>query len=1489
MSKSSHNIGSVLHRLGVAGPVRSRTFQGAGALIAVLGSLVFASAPAQAAIAHKYISSLTGEPGGFFGSEVCGVTVDPATQDLYVADPGNNVIDIFEPSGGDYTYKSQISGSSVPGGSLIDENGPCAVAVSDVTGDVYVTLGPQPVNAEGYETPSVYVFDALGDWIKTINGSGTPEEGGTPQGRLDAGPLYVAVDQSSGDVYVYGVDGFPDVQGGGSYADRFNSANEYISQFKKLERLEGLATNSSGDVYLYGGGDVYEFNSAGGQIAQIAAGKNGNEYSGIAVDAAGDVYVTHEGSYEHTTSQERKVPVPVEEFDPAGELLGQIEGVPGRAFSIPESVTVNAIGDVFVANGSSLGVLDSPGAVDVFGPGVVVPGTTFAAPPPSSVSPTIAALSGSVNPTGVLVTSCEFEYGTEAGVYPDSQECEQSPADIGSGTSAVTVSATLKGLAANTTYYFRLNAANANGNAYEANLLSETFVTPGAPRVNNESAEVNSTEKTGQTHATLQATIDPDERETTYHFEYGETESYGTSVPIPPGVMAAGGVPEPVTAKLSGLYVGTTYHYRVVASNECEAGKTCTGYGPDQTFTTVAAALIQESAANVTDTSATLKAQVNPLGSDTTCQFQYITDASFRSTGYETAVSLPCTAGLGEGETFVSTSVVPQDLAPDTVYDYRVVTASSLAPAGVDGPDQTFTTQPLGSIFELPDGRQWEMVSPPDKYGALIEPIRSVGLIEAAANGGALTYVTDSPTEAEPQGYVSLVQVLATRGPGGWSDRDIDVRHNEAPGAQFGGGLEYRFFSSDLSSAIFQTQGYFTPLTGEETSPQASEATPYERANATCQATPATCYTPLATTADVTSGAEFGYISKITAGGVKEAPVKPVGATPDLHHVVLTVEGKGHNASLFLTEQPAPPSSLYEWSAEKPPAEQLQLVNILPASEGGAPAPSAIFGAWESEENHLTVKNAISEDGSRVVWSTQKALYMRDTATEETVRLDTVQGGSGSGRALPEFDLASSDGSRVFFTDSQQLTADSGAAEGARDLYECQIVEVEEAGHKRLKCDLFDLTPAGQGGERADVQGTVLGAGEDGSYVYFVADGVLGDGAEHGASAGECGVGGKGANPRGTVKEEEETCSLYAEHYDGSGWEAPRFIATLSDWEDDDWLAERLGVHTSGVSPDGRYLAFMSRQELTGYDNTDVSEEETYEDEEGEGPETKVHHDQEVYEYHAAENPGRESGRLICASCNPTGARPKGEVYARTHEENKLVGGESVWMEGTWLAANIPGWVSFAGKNNTGVHQPRYLSNDGRLFFNSHEALVPQDVNGTWDVYQYEPPGTGSCSEAAGTYSPRSGGCVGLISSGESDEESAFLDASESGGDVFFLTASQLVPQDTDSNLDVYDARECASESLCLPASAETPPPCTTEASCKPAPEPQPSIYGAPASATFVGPGNLAPPPPAVVKKVTTKTVTCKKGFVKKKVKNKQVCVKKPRKRSTKSSKKKGK
>jgi hypothetical protein len=280
------------------------------------------------------------------------------------------------------------------------------------------------------------------------------------------------------------------------------------------------------------------------------------------------------------------------------------------------------------------------------------------------------------------------------------------------------------------------------------------------------------------------------------------------------------------------------------------------------------------------------------------------------------------------------------------------------------------------------------------------------------------------------------------------------------------------------------------------------------------------------------------------------------------------------------------------------------------------------------------------------------------------------------------------------------------------------------------------------------------------------------------------------------------------------------------------------------LSPNGRYLAFMSNASLTGYDNRDAKDGAL---------------DEEVYLYDAASN------HLVCASCAPTGARETGIFdYGTSTWEGALLVDRTLEWQGQTLAGSLVDWAN-KGQTNP-LRQPRYLSNAGMLFFNSPVALVPQDVNGLEDVYEYEPAGVGGesgCSSGSATFSQASEGCVSLISSGTSGQESALVETSASGDDVFFITSSRLTAPDYDNSYDMYDAHVCSASVPCPPPSVLVPPPCDTSDSCKPAPSPQPAAFGAPASATFSGSGNIAPQ----VSKSASKKKPKKKANAKKKPK----------------------
>ena len=225
-------------------------------------------------------------------------------------------------------------------------------------------------------------------------------------------------------------------------------------------------------------------------------------------------------------------------------------------------VAVNAFGE---RTGSEL----------TFKTGLVLP--TVAPKAATELSPTEARLNGSVNPGGVEVTECTFEYGGST-TYGASVPCAPEP---GKGESATAVSAAIAELLPGRTYHFRVVASNANGVSRSAD---ESFTTPAeAPVALTESGVAD-----GTSSATLSGVVLPNGGAISgCRFEYG-TSSAGILEASAPCTPAPTGSEEgaPVSATVTGLAAGTTYHYRLVASNS--AGSS---YGVTLTFTTGAATL----------------------------------------------------------------------------------------------------------------------------------------------------------------------------------------------------------------------------------------------------------------------------------------------------------------------------------------------------------------------------------------------------------------------------------------------------------------------------------------------------------------------------------------------------------------------------------------------------------------------------------------------------------------------------------------------------------------------------------------------------------------------------------------------------------------------------------------------------------------------------------------------------------------------------------
>lgn len=291
--------------------------------------------------------------------------------------------------------------------------------------------------------------------------------------------------------------------------------------------------------------------------------------------------------------------------------------------------------------------------------------TTAAA---TNVSSSGATLNGTVNPNGQQ-TSYAFQWG------PTSGYGHETPlTSAGAGTTAASVSATLSGLSPGSIYHFRIIAINAAGTAVGADRTFTTSGTPPAPSTPPQ-ATTGAASNVGQSGATVAGTVDPGGQATQYYFEYGPTANYGFETAAQ---NAGSGVAnETVSATLSGLASGVTYHYRLVAVNP--GG---TALGADQSFTTTNPPLASTGGpSRVRKTSAVLNGTVNPKGKATTYFFQYGTSTAY---GLQTA-----SGNAGSGTSDVAVHAFVGDLATNTTYHYRLVANSAGGTAY--GADRTVT------------------------------------------------------------------------------------------------------------------------------------------------------------------------------------------------------------------------------------------------------------------------------------------------------------------------------------------------------------------------------------------------------------------------------------------------------------------------------------------------------------------------------------------------------------------------------------------------------------------------------------------------------------------------------------------------------------------------------------------------------------------------------------------------------------------------------
>ncbi|HVY95889.1 MAG TPA: hypothetical protein VHA54_02905 [Solirubrobacterales bacterium] len=854
--------------------------------------------------------------------------------------------------------------------------------------------------------------------------------------------------------------------------------------------------------------------------------------------------------------------------------------------------------------------------------------------------------------------------------------------------------------------------------------------------------------------------------------------AHATTVPCNPATVTTPGE-NGVNAHLTGLVPGTTYAYRLVASNP---GGSASREGP-ATFTTLvpgapAVSILPPSA--VTAHSVHLAGEINPSGTDPGFNVKWHFRCTPKCPGLQVET-------IPADETTHQVSVDASGLEANTTYSAVLVAANASARI-VAGPVQ-FTTDAVAPVvttfpgFSLAGGttallggrvdpensptKYWVELGSDTSYGTSV-PLSENGDAGAGTNPN---FVTQKATGLQPS--TTYHYRLVAESPVG-KVRGADKTFTTAPatglGSAFGGAALPDGRAWEMVSPVAKNQADVWPIKAEASAsgdalafasqgsfagqPTAKGAllTDYlSRRGGTAWATQG--ITPprgrfslnelgyheysddlrfgrmkrLETndeSLDPGSGLDPSdpvphdrfYIRDNATGRYRLQPEGFVGASQDFGKMIVQSG-----------EELTPTGCTFFCVYEKEGGET-RLANMV---EGG------LGGTWEYSQYA-----GISKDGSRVFFVSivlGPHLYARVNGTS-TVQIDeserTVPPTGGSPGAVLA-GISGASGERVLFVTPEQLVDadedshndlyvwDGGKPEGSR------LTLLSEGDMPGVEAEFGQVL--GSAGDRLAEQSSQRG--------YFTASNQV-------------------------IAGQPEAPGTKIYYWDAAGAQ-PRlsYVTTLAS----DTLRNE-NVPTSGTgeggpatvhtSPNGRYLAFASSERLTAYDNGGH---------------------QEIYRYDGI------ADQLICVSCDPEGrpARSAAQFNMETIAESSYV---------------LP-------------HLARSVTDDGRTFFEAKDNLSPKDSNGQTDVYEY------------------SEGAPQLISSGRNPEGARFLDASASGNDVFFVTSEPLVGWDRGDDLDAYDARVGGG----LP---EPPPPaigCDGD-SCQPAPNPPNDPT--PASSNFNGAGN---------------------------------------------------
>jgi hypothetical protein len=640
--------------------------------------------------------------------------------------------------------------------------------------------------------------------------------------------------------------------------------------------------------------------------------------------------------------------------------------------------------------------------------------TTLAAPPglegetSSGVNSTAATLEAQVNPNN-QATSCAIEYGS-TNAYGTKAPCE--PASL-EGFGNQRVSLPLTGLTPGTTHHFRIVVENAAKGKFEGTDQTVTTVpTPNTDPVTS----IASTTATFNGHLTL----DPVDTQYFFYYKVGPECFYEHSTPQEDAGSGSGTLASP-SVPVTGLQPATQYKVCMVTTN---------AFGSEQaapvTFTTLPSApKVASESVQYSGRQVLLNAQIVPNGASTTYQFEYGETSSY-------GTSIPASAGnIGSGnETVTVPAAEPSLKGNSTLYHYRVVAINQYGTT--DGPDQTLLTPPLSGPTNvagatgLPDGRVYELVSPANKSGNVVNN-EFFGL--AAEDGNAVVFQGSGPMGTSFGGTVS--DFVARRSASGWATSSAIPRQTGmargavpfalVPSSDFS---RFVFFEPCASYVSTEPPGggssniFLTENQAVEpdwiSRPVITDPIPALGASASTCGYEAT-YTFVAGGTPSLSTVYFSYAGTLLPEDESRAPY--VG------------NGQGYGNGL---------PGFYEWNKGT-----LKDAGVLPDGTvnpfGAVPAAYApkYLGVVQAD----TLANEVSSDGSRAFFvspdpnaiasgltSEPSELYVRKTAPDgakSTVLVSQSQlpGHVGERAGKSAFLYASSDGSQAFFSSTDQLTS----------------------------------------------------------------------------------------------------------------------------------------------------------------------------------------------------------------------------------------------------------------------------------------------------------------------------------------------------------------------------------------------------------------------------------------------------------------------------------